>query len=71
MFDFLISPKVFAVGCEFKNLQLTVEKLYLKQPFPRSEKIDLYDDDRKLIASVTIPQTDIQTHSNITLELCP
>ena len=71
MFDFLISPKVFAVGCVINDSQLTAEKLYLKELFPRPEKVNLYDDDSQLIASVTIPQTDIQTHSNITLELCP
>jgi hypothetical protein len=69
--DFLVSPKVFAVSCELKNLQLTAEKLYLKEPFLHPEKVNLYDGDSLLIASVTIPKTNTQVHTNITLDLCP
>lgn len=66
----LCSPKAFAIGCELKNSQLIAEKLYLKEPFPRPEKVNLYDDDSQLIASVEIPKTNTQVHSNITLNLC-
>ena len=70
MIDFLISPKAYAISCELQDSQLIAEKLYLKEPFLHPEKINLYDDDSQLIASVEIPQTDIQVHSNITLNLC-
>ena len=70
MFDFLISPKVYAVSCTLNGSQLTAEKLYLKEPFAKPETINLYNDESQLVASVLIPQTDIQVHSNINLPLC-
>jgi hypothetical protein len=70
MFDYLISPKVFAVSCTINGSQLTAEKLYLKEEFNQPTETNLFDDDINLIASVIIPKTDIQTHSNITLQIC-
>ncbi len=71
VYDFLISPKVFAISCELKSDQLIAEILYLREPFSKAETIDLYSGDRALIATVLIPKTDINTHHNITLDLCP
>jgi hypothetical protein len=70
MFDYLISPKAFAVGCAINGSQLTAEMLYLKEEFKQPIETNLFDDDINLIASVIIPKTDIQTHSNITLQIC-
>lgn len=67
---YLVSPKVFAIGCEIKKSQLIAEMLYLKEPFLKAQKVNLYDDDSRLIASVEIPKTNIQTHKNIALPLC-
>ena len=68
--DFLISPKVFAIGCELKGDQLIAEMLYLREAFTQDTKINLYDGDRCLIATVVAPKTDINTHPNITLQIC-
>lgn len=70
VYQYLCSPRAYAISCEIQDSQLIAEKLYLKEPFPRLEKINLYDDDSQLIASVEIPQTNIQVHSNISLNLC-
>lgn len=70
MHDFLISPKVFAIGCELKSDQLIAEMLYLREPFPQDTKVNLYNGDRDLVAIVLIPKTDINTHQNITLQIC-
>jgi hypothetical protein len=32
--------------------------------------VDLYSGDRVLVATVLIPKTDINTHQNITLQIC-
>lgn len=71
MIDCLSSPKVFAVNCELKNSQFTAEMLYLREAFKQPTPINLYNGDRVLVATVLIPQTDIQVHKKITLELCP
>ena len=71
MHDFLMSPKVFAIGCELKGDQLIAEMLYLRESFSQDTKVDLYNGDRELVATVLIPKTDINTHQNITLDLCP
>lgn len=68
--NYLISPKVFVIGCELTNSQLIAEMLYLKEPFLKAQKVNLYHDDSRLIASVEIPKTNIQVHKNITLPLC-
>jgi hypothetical protein len=70
LFDFLISPKVFAIGCTTNGSQLIAEMLYLREPFTQDTKVNLYDGDRCLIATVLIPKTDINTHQNITLQIC-
>lgn len=70
MIDCLMSPKVFAVSCELKNSQLTVEVLYLRESFKQPTPINLYNGDRELVATVLIPATDIQVHKKITLEIC-
>ena len=70
MHDFLMSPKVFAIGCELKGDQLIAEMLYLRESFSQDTKVDLYNGDRELVATVLIPKTDINTHQNITLTLC-
>ena len=71
MHDFLMSPKVFAIGCELKGDQLIAEMLYLRELFSQDTKVDLYNGDRVLVATVLIPKTDINTHQNITLQICP
>jgi hypothetical protein len=70
LFDFLISPKVFAIGCTINGSQLIAEMLYLREPIMRDTKVDLYNGDRDLVATVLIPKTDINTHQNITLQIC-
>lgn len=67
MHDFLISPKVYAIGCKLDSKQLIVEMLYLKEDFVQETKVDLYSGDRVLVATVLIPKTEINTHQNITL----
>lgn len=71
MYDCLTSPKVFAVSCELQNSQLTVEMLYLREVFKEPTKVNLYNGDRLLVATVLIPPSDQQTHKKITLDLCP
>lgn len=71
MHEFLISPKVYAIGCTINGSQLIAEMLYLKEEFALETKVDLYSDDRVLVATVLIPKTDINTHQNITLPICP
>lgn len=71
MHDFLISPKAYAIGCKLNSEQLIAEMLYLKEEFTQPAKVDLYSSDRVLVATVLIPKTDIQTHPNITLQICP
>lgn len=70
MHDFLISPKVFAIGCLLKGDQLIAEMLYLRESFTQDTKVNLYSGDRVLVATVLIQKTDINTHQNITLDLC-
>lgn len=70
MHDFLISPKAYAIGCKLDGKQLIVEMLYLKEEFLQDTKVDLYSGDRILVATVLIPKTDINTHTNITLQIC-
>jgi hypothetical protein len=67
MHDYLISPKVYAIGCKLDSKQLIAEMLYLREEFKQDTKIDLYSGDRVLVATVLIPKTDINTHQNITL----
>jgi len=71
MYEFLISPKAYAIGCKLDSKQLIVEMLYLKEEFTLETKMDLYSGDRVLVATVLIPKTDINTHQNITLPICP
>jgi hypothetical protein len=70
MHEYLISPKVYAIGCAINGSQLIAEMLYLKEEFALETKVDLYSDDRVLVATVLIPKTDINTHQNITLPIC-
>ena len=70
MHDFLMSPKVFAIGCAINGSRLIAEMLYLRELFSQDTKVDLYNGDRELVATVLIPKTDINTHQNITLTLC-
>jgi hypothetical protein len=44
--------------------------LYLKEEFTQETKVDLYSGDRVLVATVLIPKTGINTHQNITLQIC-
>jgi hypothetical protein len=70
MHEYLISPKVYAIGCKLDGKQLIAEMLYLKEEFLQDTKVDLYSGDRVLVATVLIPKTDINTHTNITLQIC-
>lgn len=70
MHEYLISPKVYAIGCTINGSQLIVEMLYLREEFTQETKVDLYSGDRVLVATVLIPKTDVNTHQNITL-ICP
>lgn len=70
MIDFVISPKVFAVNCEFLSSQFTAEMLYLRESFAEPTPINLYNSDRQLVATVLIPATDIKVHKKINLEIC-
>ena len=70
MHDFLISPKAFAIGCTINGSQLIAEMLYLKEEFTQDTKVDLYGSDRVLVATVLVPKTDVNTHQNITLQIC-
>lgn len=70
MIDFVVSPKVFAVNCEIQSSQFTAEMLYLRETFKQEIKVNLYNGDRALVATVLIPATDIQVHKKITLEIC-
>ena len=67
MHEYLISPKVYAIGCTINGSQLIVEMLYLREEFTQETKVDLYSGDRVLVATVLIPKTDVNTHQNITL----
>ena len=71
MYEYLISPKVYAIGCKLDSKQLIAEMLYLKEEFTQDAKVDLYSGDRVLVATVLIPKTDINTHTNINLQICP
>jgi hypothetical protein len=71
MHEYLISPKAYAIGCKLDSKQLIAEMLYLKEEFMQDTKVDLYSGDRVLVATVLIPKTDINTHQNIALVLCP
>jgi len=70
MHEYLISPKVHAIGCTLNGLQLIAEMLYLREEFTQETEVDLYSGDRVLVATVLIPKTDINTHQNITLQIC-
>ncbi len=70
MHEFLISPKVYAIGCTINGSQLIAEMLYLREEFKQDTKVNLYSGDRVLVATVLIPKTDINTHQNITLQTC-
>ena len=70
VYEYLMSPKVFAIGCTINGSQLIAEMLYLRELFSQDTKVDLYNGDRELVATVLIPKTDINTHQNITLTLC-
>ena len=70
VYEYLMSPQAFAIGCELKGDQLIAEMLYLRESFSQDAKVDLYSGDRVLVATVLIPKTDINTHQNITLDLC-
>jgi len=70
MHEFLTSPKVFAIGCKLDGKQLIADMLYLREEFKQDTKVDLYSGDRVLIATVLIPKTNINTHQNITLQIC-
>jgi hypothetical protein len=70
MHEYLISPKVYAIGCTINGSQLIAEMLYLKEEFMQDTKVDLYSGDRVLVATVSIPKADINTHQNITLQIC-
>jgi hypothetical protein len=70
MHDYLMDPKVFAIGCTINGSRLIAEMLYLREPFLQDTKVNLYSGDRVLVATVIIPKTDINTHQNITLQIC-
>jgi hypothetical protein len=70
MYEFLISPKAYAIGCTINGSRLIAEMLYLKEEFLQDTKVDLYSGDRVLVATVLIPKTDINTHTNINLQIC-
>jgi hypothetical protein len=70
MHEFLMSPKVFGIGCTINGSQLIAEMLYLREEFTQETRVDLYSGDRVLVATVLIPKTDINTHQNITLQIC-
>ena len=67
MHEYLISPKVYAIGCTINGSQLIAEMLYLREEFTQETKVDLYSGDRVLVATVLIPKTSINTHQNIIL----
>ena len=71
MHEYLISPKAYAISCTINGSQLIAEMLYLKEEFMQDTKVDLYSGDRVLVATVLIPKTEINTHQNITLQICP
>jgi hypothetical protein len=62
MHEYLISPKVYAIGCTINGSQLIAEMLYLREEFTQETKVALYSGDRILVATVLIPKTDINTH---------
>ena len=70
MHEFLMSPKVFGIGCKLDGKQLIAEMLYLREEFKQDTRVNLYSGDRVLVATVLIPKTDINTHQNITLQIC-
>jgi hypothetical protein len=70
MHEFLMSPKVFGIGCKLDGKQLIAEMLYLREEFTQETRVNLYSGDRVLVATVLIPKTDINTHQNITLQIC-
>ena len=70
-YRFLVSPNAYAIDCEITNTQFMAEMLYLKSPLPNEDiKINLYDSDSNLAATIIGKKTNIQEHQNVILNLC-